>query len=373
MSQIAPNFPRISGSYLVLELTNLCNLSCVHCAVSDETALHHFQTGYLDPALATNLVNDLIQNQVQFDTLILFWLGEPLLHPQFAKIYRLFLRASRDFGIFQSIEVHTNAVRLDAVTQRIFLNHVSVPQRIHCTLDAQSAQTYQKIKGRDYLAIAQRNTMAFLQKKAALGIENPQILLQYIVGSNNAAEVSSFRAFWRQKFEENQSEMAEFVGVIPHQKRRSDGLFFRQLDCPTTEMQNFENQVFATTMLEEGLKLPKPPKTEIILENQGVCSGFWKSPVIDWQGNLTMCTRDNELQNSIGSIANESFSKLWWSQKMHQNRSQVSKSCYDNLRQCQDCFIPQSLNHVDISKHEITEYAKFQPNWIDADVETQQT
>jgi len=45
----------------------------------------------------------------RFDTLIPFWLGEPLIHPEFGAIYRAGLRAAVEGRVFGKVEVHTNA------------------------------------------------------------------------------------------------------------------------------------------------------------------------------------------------------------------------------------------------------------------------
>ena len=128
-------YPRVDGSYLVLELTNLCNLACVHCAVSETNHQHHIKTGFIKLKTVEALIDNMVQHKIQFDVLILFWLGEPLLHPQFSKIYRLFLRASVQYGIFGSIEVHTNAILLTETIQRVLLNNAKLPQKIHCTIN----------------------------------------------------------------------------------------------------------------------------------------------------------------------------------------------------------------------------------------------
>ena len=47
-----------------------------------------------DAALAERLFADLSQSGGRFDTLILFWLGEPLIHPHFGRIWRAAMRAA---------------------------------------------------------------------------------------------------------------------------------------------------------------------------------------------------------------------------------------------------------------------------------------
>ena len=144
------------------------------------------------------------------------------------------------------------------------------------------------------------------------------------------------------------------AGQIPHSTE--DGIFFRQLDCPTEEEQHHEGRVFLEAMKQLGVCFPQhEPDLE---QGSGLqpCSGFWKSPTIDWQGNLTMCTRDNTLENTLGNIVQEPFSKLWWGEKQRLNRERVANADYGGLKLCQDCFVPNSCNHSDISREEINQY-----------------
>ena len=349
-------FPRIDGSYMVIELTNLCNLACVHCAVSEQEHEHHAVTGYMSEQVIDTLLSDLIEHRIQFDALILFWLGEPLIHPQFNRIYRKILRACEQHSIFKSIEVHTNAITLTADKRRIFMNQSSVPQKIHCTLDAMTAETYKNVKGRDYFAMALQNTEAILSQKHRLNSPNPRVVIQYIVGSNNVHEVPEFVEHWKQQAELNTQDLFFSAGQIP--SGRQDGVFFRQLDCPTPEMQAQENAVFVQAMNDIGVAFPKQsPQSTVEGQLSQPCSGFWKSPVIDWQGRLTMCTRDNELVNSLGNVCDKPFHELWWGERQRQNRLNVAKGNYDGLSLCSTCFIPQSCNHSGISQSEIQQYA----------------
>ena len=340
---------------MVMELTNLCNLACVHCAVSEEGHEHHAVTGYMSEDVVDSLLADMTEHQIQFDALILFWLGEPLIHPQFNRIYRKILRACEAYPIFKSIEVHTNAITLTADKRRIFLNQSSVPQKVHCTLDAMTAQTYQKVKGRDYFSLALQHTEEMLTQKHLLNSPNPRIVIQYIVGSNNVHEVQDFVAHWKHLANVHQMDLFFSAGQIP--SGNHDGVFFRQLDCPTPEEQANENTVFREAMDSIGIPFPEhTPVERIDTELKQPCSGFWKSPVIDWKGRLTMCTRDNELINALGNVCDTPFHKLWWGEQQRQNRIQVSVGNYDALSLCSTCFIPQSCNHSDISVMEIQQY-----------------
>ena len=136
-------------------------------------------------------------------------------------------------------------------------------------------------------------------------------------------------------------------------------IFFRQLDCPTAELQERENAVFRAAMAQQGLHLPEAVArgATVRAENLSPCSGFWKSPVIGWQGDVTSCTRDNHLVNRLGSLRTDRFSALWWGDAMQRRRAAVAGGNYDDLALCQTCFIPRSLNHTELSEDDIARQA----------------
>ena len=137
-------------------------------------------------------------------------------------------------------------------------------------------------------------------------------------------------------------------------------VFFRQKDCPTPEEQERENALFYNFAQQQNLTLPAKAKKEVPSTNLHPCSGFWKSPVIDWQGNLTFCTRDNTLENSVGNIQKTPFSKLWFAQTTQAYRAKVAQGDYSDLSLCQTCFIPRSLNHTEIAPEEIQAFAAYE-------------
>ena len=97
----------LPGSYLVLEVTNRCPLKCGHCAVSeaDDGHPHYAVYEHMPVGMVRELLQDLRASGLTYDALILFWLGEPLSHPQFTEIYATVLEYSGDGEIFGKIEV----------------------------------------------------------------------------------------------------------------------------------------------------------------------------------------------------------------------------------------------------------------------------
>ncbi len=345
--------PALPGSYLVVELTNRCSLACVHCSVSEVGHAHHEVTGYLDPLIFDSLIDDLVSSGARFGALILFWLGEPLLHPHFTRIYRRAVRAADEHGTFGQVEVHSNATHLNADRVRALLNEARVPQVLHLSLDAAGKEVYHEVKGLDRFDKVQENVEHLLAEKGRTGATWPRVVLQYIVGSNNHHEVPAFRAHWEAVAGRAGLKVRSVAGHVP--SGDDVVVFFRQLDCPTPELQEAENARFRAAMVEQGLDLPAQADhgRTVRARNLVSCSGFWKSPVVDWQGAVTVCTRDNLLENSIGSLRDQTFSELWWGAEMRRRRRQVAAGDYTGLSLCATCFIPRSLNHTQLSPEDI--------------------
>lgn len=345
----------LAGSYLVLETTNQCSLACVHCTVSEGAAHpHHRSVGFLPLALANAVMDDLVSVGARFDTLIPFWLGEPLIHPDFGAIYQAGLRAAAR-GVFARIELHTNATHLGRDRIRIALNQSPIPQTWHLSLDASTRATYTAVKGRDCFDEVEANVLSFLDERGRSGARWPRPIFQFIVGENNVTEVPTFRKRWETACRDRGIAVRTATQTVP--PGDDAVVFFRQLDAPTPALQSRANQIFRDAMASLGLPIPLESQTPpSVVPGPGVCACFWKSPVIGWDGRVTTCTRDNRLENTIGNVAETAFSALWWGTEMRETRRRVSTGDYSGKPACSGCYIPQSANYSGITPSEIAGY-----------------
>jgi len=347
--------PHLPGSYLVIELANRCDLRCVHCAVSDEVHPHFETRGYADFEMVAEVMADLQRVGARFDALVLFWLGEPLLHPRFGEIYRLLLRMNAERQVFGQIEVHTNGTQLDARMLRTVLNRASTPQVWHFSIDADRQDTYLRIKGRDRFALVERNVARFISEKGRLGARWPRPVFQFILSQRNVDEAAPFRRRWELACKRAGLPVSCVAGSVP--KGDDAVVFFRQLDCPDSVEQSRQNATYRTAVAALGLDVPERVQRDIPAANLKVCSAFWKSPVIGWDGDLTVCTRDSEFANRVGNVREEGFATLWWGARMASRRRRVERKNYTGLPPCGTCFIPRSANYSELGAMEIQRQA----------------
>jgi len=350
----------LAGSYLVLELTNRCNLRCRHCARSDLAHTHYREVGDFSAEGVRALLQDLGEVGARFDNLVLFWLGEPLCHPGFSEVYETIVSWPGVEALFGQVEVHSNGTLLNRRVAAALVNRYRIPQRWHFSVDAVEGETYARIKGRPLLARVEENIERLVRFRTRGGFPRPAVVVQFIVSDRNEAEAATFLSHWQAMFGRYGLGARAHAYHVPW-GYEGDAVFFRSLDCPTAEEQRRQDRVYRRVVSRLGLLSEAPGRGdgEPVLNRrmEGVrqpCSGFWKSPVIGWEGSLTTCTRDSRFDNLLGNVFETPFSVLWFGDgRIARWRRQVADGDYGALPLCRSCFIPASHNYTGITLEEI--------------------
>jgi len=89
--------------------------------------------------------------------------------------------------------------------------------------------------------------------------------------------------------------------------------------------------------------------------NKPLCPAPWKTPVVNWDGKITVCCRDINFELSPGSIENESFNELWFGEKMSDIRKKHLTGKKDLLPVC--CTCP-GVEFPIITTEELVEFKK---------------
>jgi radical SAM protein with 4Fe4S-binding SPASM domain len=296
----------------------------------------------------------------RFDSLVLFWLGEPLLHPHFASMYQEILRVNEKAGTFGRVEVHTNGTRL-ASHLALPVNEARTEQVWHFSLDAARSATWRRLKGslggfRD----VEKAIEALASRKASRGAPWPRMVLQFILSSRNVDEAAHFRYRWERAFRTRGLPLSCAAGAVP--AGPEDLVFFRQLDCPTPEAQARENRVFDLAVAALGLETRRGARASSRPPEATPCSGHWKSPVIGWDGEVTVCTRDARFDLKVGNVRDTPFSELWWGPVLAERRRRLAEGDLSLTEACGGCFIPGSENHAPLARAELLR----QRAWDDA-------
>jgi len=122
---------------LSVELTNICNLHCSYC-LRDEEALYHTPANFFSPDLLNEILSQ--AREVMGVTAVVFTGGEPLLHPEFARI----LEVSAANGL--TISFVTNGWHFERVWPSVLAYQDSITH-VAFSLDGVTAQSHDAWRG----------------------------------------------------------------------------------------------------------------------------------------------------------------------------------------------------------------------------------
>lgn len=217
--------------YLTVEVSSRCDLACGHCSQKN-AALDDPRD--LDPAAFERFLESARRAGASFENANLFFRGESLLHPEFAR----FPRAVEGSGLFRFLVLHTNGQRLageaaeallDAWSQRI----MPCCGNLFVSLDAARDETYRALRGGE-LARAEENIRAFVRRRTERGQFGPNLVLQFIVLPGNAAEAGEFVAKWRAFLAAEGAKPCRVAATLADQPARidSDIVYLRRARTP---------------------------------------------------------------------------------------------------------------------------------------------
>lgn len=177
--RLTKSFP----SQVIVDVTDVCNLDCIHCPHEALTKTEHYGPFFLSDALSRKAVDEVREHGSQYMRYCAE--GEPLVHPG---IYDMLDYAVAESGTF--VTLTTNGTTMDdRRMQRLLKSGIHM---IDVSLDAYHAETYKKIRRAD-LEIPRSNTARLAEIAKGTGTK---IVVSFIEQEHNRDEVGAFQDFW---------------------------------------------------------------------------------------------------------------------------------------------------------------------------------
>lgn len=278
-----------------IELSSVCNLSCPECVTGAGLLIR--KNDFIDYSLAEKISGELSGH------IISAWLygrGEPMLHPRFFDIVRLF----RDMNTVISTNGH-------------FLNEQNCQQLIECGLrkviisyDGVTPETYNIYRiGGDHSQVREGiKRLAEINKRKGSRLK---IELQFLVHRYNEHEAEKAASF-----------------------ARSAGVGFTMKSMHVLDM----------TRAVEWMPSGKQKARYICSDGRWKaasaaargCLRIWTTPVITTDGDVLPCCFDRYANHVMGNIYKHTFRVIWESSKYATFRSEVMKS-RKRIDSCSDC------------------------------------
>jgi radical SAM protein with 4Fe4S-binding SPASM domain len=244
---------------IAIETHSYCNFRCVVCPYVKMQRTK----GKMAPELFRKIIDEVAQESP--DTrLWLAIMGEPLMDKNLVS----YLEYARERGA-RRIHLNTNGTFLEGRLAHDLLEAGCI-ESVYVAVDAQTAETYGKVRpGGDFPRVV-GNIESFLELRSRKGLARPEIVVQLIVMDENAAEVEAFRDFWLER------------GAVAKIRLRQG--WGRDISTPDLDKVTID-------------RFP--------------CPWLIRTMNIHWTGHVTQCDCDYEENYSAGDINRQTIKEVW--------------------------------------------------------------
>lgn len=290
----APDFPLT----VLLEPTNYCNFSCIHCAYRIISNRPEYTQGFMDFDLYKKIIDEIYEYK-KYIILRPFDRGEALINTHLSQMIKY---AKEKCGRYIYIWLNTNGTLLTPQKSRELLK--AGLDQLEVSIDAATEKTFSKIKGVDgkILREVTKNTIQYYQIKKELFSDNPnkKLIVSFVESEINTLEKDAFTNFWQ-----NYTDRVNIRPVHQH-----------------------------GVLIKDDLRITKR-NAEMI--KRLPCSILWKRVSIDFCGNLRFCEVDWENKGIMGNIKKLSIKEIWNSKKYKQLRRLHIEKRFSEIPLCNAC------------------------------------
>jgi radical SAM protein with 4Fe4S-binding SPASM domain len=283
-------------SQIIVDVTEICNLACIHCPHPEFKKSDLYAGRHLDPALHHKMVDEVREHGRGCTQYIRYTSnGEPLVHPQ---IYDMLDHAVKYSGVF--VTLTTNGTILNE--KRLEKLLASGLHMVDVSLDAYSPETYADVRVNGNLEVTRGNVLRLLEFKRRTDAST-KIVVSYVEQPQNVHETKQFETYWRK------------CGV--------DQVVIRRLHSAAGGVPSI-----AKSMRDEQEQPTRYP-----------CLYPWERILLSPRGELAFCPQDWVHGSIIGNYQDTTIREIWQSddyKKLRDAHLANDFSCHTFCGQCPD-------------------------------------
>lgn len=286
---------------VILEVSTLCNVSCLGCALHGPKAFVKRPFGNMKKEIWEPVIKE-IGDWGQNVSITAHGGGEPLLNPNLREILEF-------AGCFPNIKIGflTNGMLLDESWSDFILN-INLDW-IAFSIDGVLPQTHDKIRKKSNLYVVEKNLQTLLDLKKKRGSALPHVKLNMVAYDDITDQQDAFVEKWIDKVE---------CVMVSH----------------------FRNP-------PESKRWPNVP------DKRKPCNLLWSQMVVAWDGRLGLCCEDFNIDYSPGTITESGgLLDLWNGGELSKVRELHRSERYDQHPMCRECdtwaegyFITKMVDH----------------------------
>ncbi|MFA5479759.1 MAG: radical SAM protein [Candidatus Muiribacteriota bacterium] len=292
-----------------LGITDLCNYKCIMCMQTAHdglygsperkiSKLHEDNRGFISLSLIDKVFNEL--KNIKIRRLKMQWLGESFLHPSICEIIE---KVSHYKNFDRIIFTSNMSVLNDNILNS--LEKLKNPVQFVFSIDSLENNIYQKIKGTG-------SSIKILNNIEKLVSRFPDFIYtyQFIVMEENFERLSNYAEILQEKYKISKIIWDEEEIYEQNQYH----IFFKRLGA-------FEQEKYENLHRKLFEKITQKKASERIISSDSTfdyndpkrppCKAPFTTPTLNWDGRLTYCCMDSELELCPGNLYNNTFEKLW--------------------------------------------------------------
>jgi radical SAM protein with 4Fe4S-binding SPASM domain len=333
---------------LQIGITDFCNLHCRFCMQGIDPTFRAGKKGFMDFSLWRKIISSLRNFNYPY-SILLIWIGESLLHPQFIE----FVEYLYNFGgdKFWSLIFYTNMTCLDKKKLKRLLSlvdtHPNKRMEIVFSFVGWNAETVFKINGntnweRDLVLI--KDFVGYLCRNPRF---NLSVDLQFVVTEENSAETISFFNFWKeilQKYGITYQLVFDYKEIEAWENNNFKISILREGSDEATFA--IKNKILHTKVLKELGILPEEKQIIEAEEKEqpstnptnGIkCTSPWEYYVVNWDGKVTACCKDFDMELSYGDFQTEEIEEILQKPKLKALRKAILENDFSHFPKCAAC------------------------------------
>lgn len=227
--------------------------------------------------------------------LLLYFQGEPYLHPRFLEL----VRYASNKGIYTATSTNAHYLADDHARQTV----ESGLDRLIISIDGTSQDPYEQYRVGGDLQKVIEGTKRVIAWKNKLNSHTPHLIFQFLVVKPNEHQVAEVK------------QLADQLGV-------------NQVVFKTAQLYDFEN---GNPLMPENIKFSRYKKRKdgtYGIKNKLLnhCWKMWHSTVITWDGNVVPCCFDKDARHQLGSLKDQSFEEVWHNDQYNNFRRSLLKN-----------------------------------------------
>ncbi len=244
---------------IIIEVTRYCNLKCIMCPYPNLKR----SKGHMEFATFKKIVDETAREN-QNARIWLAIMGEPLILGDKVATY---IQYAKEQGV-REVCLNTNAVFLtEKIADKLLLSGLD---KMLVSIDAMTAEAYDKIRVGGNFVLVCKNVEAFLQLKRKQA--KPEVIAQFIVMEENEHEVEAFKEYWLKR--------GAIVKIRP-KLGWGNAIQSSILDNVEGETERFP------------------------------CSWLTRTVSIHWDGSFSQCDADHEGLYSPGHLDRQTIKEVW--------------------------------------------------------------